>query len=141
MTNPAVIGAGQYASTQGGAFVVAARAAWPCAALDAFPEPGGDPIAYPVAVGAAAAGHGFTLEASLAPFLVSLFANFVSAAVRLGAIGQTDGQRALAELLPRLHAMAQACAGADIDAIGGAAFRSDLAAILHETQYSRLFRS
>lgn len=128
-------------TAQGGAFIVAARAAWPCAALDHFPEPGGDPVAYPVAIGAAAAGHGFTLEAALAPFVVSLFANFVSAAVRLGAIGQTDGQRALAQLLPRLHAMAQVCARADIDAIGGAAFRSDLAAILHETQYSRLFRS
>ena len=40
-----------------------------------------------------------------------VFANLVSAAVRLSAIGQTDGQRVLAALLPRLAAMAAECAG------------------------------
>jgi urease accessory protein len=128
-------------AAQGGAFVVAARAAWNCEALSHLPEPWGDPVAYSVAVGAAAAGHGFRLETALPAFVAALFANLVSASVRLGAIGQTDGQRALAALLPRLTAMANECADADLDALGGCALRSDLAAIRHETQYSRLFRS
>jgi urease accessory protein len=127
--------------SQGGAFVAAARAAWNCGALAQLPEAGGEPVAYAVAVGAVAAGHGFRLETVLPAFVVALFANFVSAAVRLGAIGQTDGQRVLAALLPGLTAMAAACAEADFSALGGCAFRSDLAALKHETQYSRLFRS
>ena len=70
-----------------------------------------------------------------------MFANFVSAAVRLGAIGQTDGQRTLAGILLVVRALARLAAGAGLDDLGACAFRSDIAAILHETQYSRLFRS
>jgi len=135
---------------QGGAFVTAARAAWDCAALAWLPDDG-EPIAYPVAVATAAAGRGISLGQALPAFALSIFANLVSAAVRLSAIGQTDGQRALAALLPRVTDMAEAASGAVLaeivagqngeGALGGAAFRSDLAAMRHETQYSRLFRS
>jgi len=128
-------------SAQGSAFVSAARAAWDCAALAHLPQAGGEAIAYPIAVGAAAAGHGFTLETALPAFVVALFANLVSASVRLSAIGQTDGQRVMAALLPRLSAMAGECADGDLEKLGSCAFRSDLAALKHETQYSRLFRS
>jgi urease accessory protein len=128
-------------SAQGSAFLVAARAAWDCEPLAQLPAVGGDPVAYPVAVGAASAGHGFRLEAALPAFVVAVFANLVSAAVRLSAIGQTDGQRVLAALLPRLTAMAAECADGDLEALGGCAFRSDIASLKHETQYSRLFRS
>jgi urease accessory protein len=128
-------------TAQGLAFVSAARAAWNCEALAHLPAAGGDPIAYPIAVGAAAAGHGFALPTSLPPFVVAVFANFVSASVRLSAIGQTDGQRVMAALLPRLAAMAAECADGDLEKLGSCAFRSDLAALRHEIQYSRLFRS
>jgi urease accessory protein len=128
-------------TAQGGAFVAAARAAWPCESLAHLPDAGGEPVAYSVAVGAVAAGHGFRLETALPAFVVALFANFVSAAVRLSVIGQTDGQRVLAALLPRLTAMAAECGESDLTDLGGCAFRSDLAALRHETQYSRLFRS
>jgi len=135
---------------QGAAFVSAARAAWDSPALAALPE-GDEPIAYPVAVAVAAAGRGIALESAVAPFALSLFANLVSAAVRLSAIGQTDGQHTLAALLPRIKTMVDATSGAVLaelaagrdgeDVLGGAAFRSDIAAMRHETQYSRLFRS
>jgi urease accessory protein len=127
-------------SAQGGAFVSAMRAAWPCPALSRLPA-AGDPVAYPVAVGAAAAGHGLDLELSLQAFVLSLIANLVSAAVRLGAIGQTDGQKTLAGVLPDVRRVAREAAGAGLDDLGSCAFRSDIAAIRHETQYSRLFRS
>ena len=129
---------------QGGAFVAAARAAWDCEALAKL-ACAGERVAYPVAVAACAAGHGVALEAALPAFALSLFANLISAAVRLSAIGQTEGQRALAKLLPRIAALAGFAAGADLAAdetpLGGCALRSDLAALRHETQYSRLFRS
>jgi urease accessory protein len=128
-------------SAQGVAFVAAMRAAWSCEALDHLPAGGADPIAYPVAVGAAAAGHRLDLHASLEAFVLSLFANFVSAAVRLGAIGQTDGQKTLAAILPDVRQLALAASQASLDDLGSCAFHSDIAAIRHETQYSRLFRS
>ena len=126
---------------QGGAFLTAIRAAWPCPAIDQWPQDLAAPVAYPVAVALAAAGHGFSIQASLQAFLLGLFANLVSAAIRLGAIGQTDGQRILAALTPNLRAQALALADATLDDLGTCALRSDIAAMKHETQYSRLFRS
>src|SRR5205823_5700656 len=77
-------------TAQGSAFLAAARAAWPCAALDAF---AGEAAAYPVAVGAAAAGHGVGLEQAAPAFALAQFGNLVSAATRLGVIGQSEGQK------------------------------------------------
>jgi urease accessory protein len=125
---------------QGAAFLSAMRAAWPCAALAHLPG-GSDPLAYPVAIGAAAAGHGLDLGLSSQAFVLSLIANLVSAAVRLGAIGQTDGQKTLAGILLDVRRLAKEAAGAGLDDLGSCAFRSDIAAMRHETQYSRLFRS
>lgn len=126
---------------QGGAFVSTMRAAWPCASLDHLPDGGRDAIAYPIAVGVAAAGHDLDLLASLEAFVLSLFANLVSAAVRLGAIGQTDGQKSLAGILLDVRRLANEVVGAGLEDLGSCAFRSDIAAMRHETQYSRLFRS
>jgi len=128
-------------SAQGGAFVAAMRAAWPCAALARLPAQGEGPSAYPIAVAVAAAGHGLDLASSLEAFGLAVLANLVSAAVRLGTIGQTDGQRTLAALMAEVRALAHHAAGAGLDALGGCAFRSEIAAMRHETQYSRLFRS
>jgi urease accessory protein len=125
-------------TAQGTAFVAAARAAWPCAALEAFAD---GPVAYPVAVGAAAAGHAIALEQAAPAFALALFGNLVSAATRLGVVGQTDGQKLVAALTPRLAAMAAQVLLEDFETAGGCAFRSDIAAMKHETQYSRLFRS
>jgi urease accessory protein len=126
-------------TSQGAAFVNAARASWDCEPLRRL-EPEAL-IAYPAAVAAAAAGHGLALEASLEAFVLALVANGVSAVVRLGPIGQTGGQTILAALIPRIRALAREAAQASLDDLGGSAFRSDIAAMRHETLYSRLFRS
>ena len=128
-------------TAQGRAFLEATRAAWPCAALDRLVAGWDGPIAYPVAVGVAAAGHGIAVEPSLAAFLQAVAANLVSAGVRLIPLGQSDGQRALAALEPVVAATAQRALATPLDEVGGAAFRADLAAMRHETQYTRLFRS
>jgi urease accessory protein len=126
---------------QGGAFLTAIRAAWPCGAVDRWAGNAEQPVAYPIAVAAATAGHGLGIEASLPAFLIGCFANLVSAAIRLGAIGQTDGQRILARLTPLVRAKALGLVDATPDDLGSCAVRSDIAAMKHETQYSRLFRS
>ena len=126
-------------TAQGAAFVAAAQSAWDCAPLRALAE--AERIAYPVAVAAAAAGHGLPLEASLQAFVLAQVAAAVSAVVRLGPIGQTDGQKIQATLIPRIRALAREAAGSTLADLGGCAFRADIAAMRHETLYSRLFRS
>jgi urease accessory protein len=128
-------------TAQGNAFVEATRAAWPCAALDRLKKIWDGPVAYPVAVAVAAAGHGIALEPALAAYLQAVAANWVSAGVRLIPLGQSDGQRVLAALEPVVASAAQRALTAKLDDIGSAAFRADLASARHETQYTRLFRS
>lgn len=127
--------------TQGNAFVAALRAAWPCVAIDRLKAVWGGDVAYPVAVATASAGHGLPLAASLEAYGLAFIANLVSASVRLGVVGQTDGQKITAALVPAVQAAAAAAEPATLDDLGGCALRSDIASLRHETQYSRLFRS
>lgn len=128
-------------TAQGRAFVEATRAAWPCAALDQLAAAWDGPVAYPVAVGVTAAGHGIAVDEALHAYLHAVVANLISAAVRAVPLGQTDGQRVLAALEPVVASTAQRALGTPLQDVGSAAFRSDIASMLHETQYTRLFRS
>jgi len=100
---------------------------------------GGTP--YPVAVGALAGQHGIDAHATACGYLQAFAANLISAAVRLVPLGQSAGLRVLAALEQTVRDTATQAARASLDDIGGCAFRSDLAAMRHETQYTRLFRS
>ena len=118
---------------QGTAFV-AAVAAWNPPQLPAR-------VAYPVAVGAIAGHHGIDKDITAAAYLQAFAANLISAAVRLVPLGQSTGLRVLAALEPTILYVAETTRTATLDDLGGCAFRSDLAAMRHETQYTRLFRS
>jgi urease accessory protein len=128
-------------SAQGNAFIAAARGAWPCAALDFLNATAQDDIAYPVAVGVLAAGHGIDLHATLKAFALAFCSNLVSAGLRLSIIGQSDGQRIIAGRCAAIETLADFAAESSLDDLGTCAFRSDIASMRHETQYSRLFRS
>jgi urease accessory protein len=128
-------------TAQGAAFIDATRAAWPTDALNRLAAAWSGPVAYPVAVGVAAAGHGIPLDPALQAFLHAVTANLISAGVRLVPLGQSDGQRVLAALEPVVEAAAVRALKTSLDNVGTAAFRSDLASLLHESQYTRLFRS
>jgi urease accessory protein len=118
---------------QGAAFGRAA-AAWGCPALP-------DPVPYPIAVGALVGAHCIESEAAVAAYLQAFSVNLISAAVRLVPLGQSTGLAVLAALEPVILGVVASTRDATLDDLGGAAFRSDLAAMLHETQYTRLFRS
>lgn len=118
---------------QGNAFALAA-AAWSAPVLPADTP-------YPVAVGAIASAQAIPEDAVAVAYLQVFTGNLISAAVRLVPLGQTAGLRVMAALEPVILAVADASRGATLDDIGGCAFRSDLAAMRHETQYTRLFRS
>ena len=125
-------------SGMGDAFAGTIKAAWGEAACPLLPD---RPVAYPVAFGAACAMQNLPLGQCAEAFGLAFIGNMISAAVRLGAVGQTDGQRVTAALLPSLRHLADFAVDATLDDLGGCVFRSDLAAMQHETLYSRLFRS
>jgi urease accessory protein len=128
-------------TAQGRAFFDTTQLAWPCPAFDHFGKIHSGPVAYPIAVAVAAAGHELPLEQSLSAYLQALTANWVSAGIRLIPLGQTDGQRVIVALEPAVIATVKRALAAAIEDAGGAVFRADIAAMRHEAQYTRLFRS
>jgi len=101
----------------------------------------GEGVCHPVAFGVAAAGAGIALADALLAYLHSFAGNLVSAGIRLGVIGQTDGQRILAALETEIAAAAAEAVTRGPAEFGAATFAADLASMAHETQYTRLFRS
>ena len=99
------------------------------------------PLALPVAFGALARRNEVGEDTAAHGFLHAFSANLVSAAVRLVPLGQTAGLRTLAALEPIVSAVSLETSAATLDDIGSACFRADIAAMRHETQYTRLFRS
>ncbi|GAB6039839.1 urease accessory protein UreF [Endothiovibrio diazotrophicus] len=67
--------------------------------------------------------------------------NLVLAGVKLIPLGQTAGQRLLSRLAERLPAAVERGLAAADGEIGGSAPAAAIASSLHETQYTRLFRS
>jgi urease accessory protein len=125
---------------QGRSFLDAVLAAWPNAELREAAKDIGE-IAYPAAVGLAAAAHKIPLDAALPAFVLAFAQNLVSAAIRSAPIGQTSGQRVIQALTPLIEELAVETQTLTLDDVGGAVFRADLGSFRHETQYTRLFRS
>ena len=117
---------------QGAAFARTTAAVWGGAAA---------PHCYPVAVGAAARQAGLDPVRTCAAYLHGFAANLTSAAIRLVPLGQTAGQRVLAQATPRCHDLAVQTAALTLEDIGSSSFAADIASMRHECHYSRLFRS
>jgi urease accessory protein len=128
----------------GGAFLATCRAAWSEPFLGRWAatlDKGDGAVCYAAAVGAATARADIPLDLALTGYLQAMAANLVSAGLRLGLIGQTDGQRILAALEPVIVATVAAALRREPSQFGSATFAVELASMAHETQYSRLFRS
>jgi urease accessory protein len=120
----------------GSAFLKSA-AAWPQPALAGLPAD----CPYCVAVGATAGAHGITLGDALSAFLQGFASNLIQTAIRLGVTGQGGALAILAALEPLLLETASRAARSTLQDLGSATMMSDIMAMNHETQYSRLFRS
>ena len=117
---------------QGAAFCDALRAVW-----------GHDlgRLCYPVAVGRTAATLDLDVELTTAMYLQAIIGNLTAAAMRLVPLGQVDGQKTQTALKPRCAAHAAQLGGATLEDLHNSAWLSDIAAMRHEVQYSRIFRS
>lgn len=126
---------------QGRSFVAAYRAGHPDGIVPSNPFSDFDPLTLPAALSLASRAHGIDCAATLECFAIAYAQNLISAAIRLSVIGQFDGQRVIADLLPGIRDMVHQAAMASEDDLGSAAYGADLASMLHETQTTRLFRS
>jgi len=127
---------------QGSAFLQITRQAWPHPAIEAFARRhAGRDVAHAVVVGLTCSVHGIALQPALSSYLHAVAANLVSAGVRLIPLGQTHGQLAVAHLLPIVESVTERAERVDLEDLGTAAPGLERCSALHETQYTRLFRS
>jgi len=131
-------------TAQGEAFLSTCRAAWPDPLLERWGTmlgAAGGRVCHAAAAGAVTARAGIPLGCAMTAYLQTMAANLVSAALRLGIVGQTDGQRILAALEPVVASAVASSLTRNPAAFGGATLAIELASMAHEIQYSRLFRS
>jgi len=126
---------------QGAAFAKITLATWPSDPLARFvARRAGKAMPHAVTVGIACT-QSIPVELAITAYLQAFTANLVSAAVRLVPLGQTDGQLALAALAPVVAEIAALAQTKTLDDIGTASPMVDVLSMIHETQYTRLFRS
>ena len=109
------------------------------------PRPLGDrnthDIAYPVTAGTFCRAADIAREAALLAYLQGFASTLISVAVRLIPLGQTQGLATLRDLMPVIAATAARAASATLEDLGSSTIGADIAAMKHETQYSRVFRT
>ena len=98
-------------------------------------------LTYPVAAGTFCRAAGIERAAALLAFLQGFASTLISVAVRLIPLGQTQGLATIRDLMPVIAATAARAASATLDDLGSSTIGADIAAMKHETQYSRVFRT
>ncbi len=126
---------------QGAAFLEITERVWGTPSFDLLRSAWSGAVAYPVAVGCAAGGHGIALMDVANGYLHAFAANLVSAAVRLVPLGQTDGQRILASLEKDIEDSVKLALATDVENVSSSTLVVDICSMKHETQHTRLFRS
>jgi urease accessory protein len=108
-----------------------------------LPQAGEDngAIAYPIAAGMACKAAGIGKEAALLAWLLQFVTSQVSVAVRLVPLGQSKGLEVLRDLIPTIADVAACATHASLDDLGSATIGAEIAAMRHETQGTRIFRT
>jgi len=96
---------------------------------------------WPIAFALAAARSGAPRRAALVAFAAGWAENQVAAAIKAVPLGQTAGQRLLDALSPQIAALIDPAGALPDDERQAFAPMLAIRSALHETQYSRLFRS
>jgi urease accessory protein len=96
---------------------------------------------YPVTVAAACQKACIDKRSGLLAYLQAFSNNLIAVAVRLVPLGQTKGLEVMRDLMPVVSTTAERALTASLDSLGSSTLLSDIAAMKHETQYSRVFRS
>ncbi len=113
----------------------------PSALLGEVPEGRRGPLTYPSSAARACKAMSIGCEHALLAFLQGFSNALISVAVRLVPIGQTAGLEIMRNLMPVISATATRASNATLDELGSITMLSDVAAMKHETQSSRIFRT
>jgi urease accessory protein len=97
--------------------------------------------AYPIAAGSFCHAANIDRRAALLAYLQSFASALISVAVRLIPLGQSQGLTVLRDLMPAIAATAAHAETATLEDLGSVTLGADIAAMKHETQYSRVFRT
>lgn len=100
-----------------------------------------DELVYPIAIGFCANVEGIELNLTTSLYLQAYVSNLVSAAQRLMPLGQTEAQKIIKTLSPICFQVADETRDGNLDNIYSSVFISDIAAMKHETQVSRIFKT
>ena len=100
-----------------------------------------DELVYPIAIGFCANVEGIELNLTTSLYLQAYVSNLVSAAQRLMPLGQTEAQKIIKTLSPICLQVADETRDGNLDNIYSSVFISDIAAMKHETQVSRIFKT
>lgn len=122
----------QETANQGAAFCTVASAISPMELAD---------LTYPVAAGRAASLENLPLDLTAQIYLQGFASNLATVAMRLVPLGQSEGQTLIRDFTPACIDIANRAIAADLNDLRSSAFLSDIAAMKHETQYSRIFRT
>lgn len=98
-------------------------------------------LCYPVAVGRTARLRALPQGLTATMFLHAFASNLTAAGQRLLPFGQTAAQALIASLHPLCERIALDTAHGDLQRLTATAFLPEIAAMRHETQYSRIFRT
>lgn len=98
-------------------------------------------LAYSIAAGTACAAMGIDNSHALLAYLQGFCAALTSVAVRLVPLGQTAGLEVLRDLMPVISSTAARATAATLGDLGAITLSADIAAMKHETQGSRVFRT
>ncbi len=100
-----------------------------------------DELVYPIAIGFCANVEGIELNLTTSLYLQAYVSNLVSAAQRLMPLGQTEAQKIIKTLSPICLQVADETRDGNLDNIYSSVFISDIAAMKHETQVLRIFKT
>ena len=98
-------------------------------------------LVYPIAIGFCANAEGIEITLTACLYLQAYVSNLVSAAQRLMPLGQTEAQKIIKTLSPICLQLADETRDGNLDNIYSSVFISDIAAMKHETQVSRIFKT
>lgn len=96
---------------------------------------------YAIAFGIASAFWKIDLENMVLSYLHSWATNLINSGVKLIPLGQTQGQKLLLNLQPQIVSTAREVLQLEDDDLSSCSWGLSLASMVHETEYSRLFRS
>ncbi len=96
---------------------------------------------FPAIFSLAASQWQVSIQDTLMGYLWTWCENQVAAAIKIVPLGQTAGQRLLSQLIEKIPNWCEQAIEVEDDEMGTLCPGLSIASVLHETQYSRLFRS